>query len=129
MSGVKMGVRTLLIILASIMLSATAQIVLKAGMNSQSGRVALDVDGWLRFGLSTLINPIVIAGLLLYGLGAILWLIVLARLDVTQAYPFVGLGFIFTMVLGYLILAEPVGLQRVLGTLLITTGVILVARS
>ena len=41
-----------------------------------------------------------VAGLALYGLGAMVWLYVLARLPLSAAYPFVGLGFILTMVLG-----------------------------
>jgi hypothetical protein len=38
-------------------------------------------------------NIQVIAGLGLYTLGAILWLLVLARVDVSLAYPFVGLAY------------------------------------
>ena len=117
------------LILASVALSAIAQIVLKWGMSQKAVQVDIAVDGLLRFATNVLINPIVITGLVLYGLGAVLWLAILARLDVTQAYPFVGLGFIFTMILGYLVLGEPVGFQRVIGTLLITAGVVLVAHS
>lgn len=117
------------LILASVALSAIAQIVLKWGMSQKTVQVDMAADGLLRFAANVLINPIVITGLVLYGLGAVLWLAILARLDVTQAYPFVGLGFIFTMILGYLFLGEPVGFQRVMGTLLITAGVVLVAQS
>lgn len=117
------------LILLSVALSAIAQIVLKSAMSSKAVQVDMAADGLLRVAMNVLINPTVITGLTLYGLGAVLWLAVLARLDVTQAYPFVGLGFIFTLILGYLFLNEPVGFQRLIGTLLITAGVVLVARS
>lgn len=124
-----MDLRLFLLILVSVALSAIAQILLKIGISSTSGQNNLAINGWLLAGIKVLINPTVIAGLLLYGFGAILWLAVLARLDVSQAYPFVGLGFIFTMMLGYLVLGEPVGFQRIVGTMLIAAGVVFVARS
>jgi multidrug transporter EmrE-like cation transporter len=67
--------------------------------------------------------------LALYLFGAMLWLLVLAKIDVTQAYPFVGLGFLITMALGMIWLGESVSSARFAGTVLVATGVILVARS
>ena len=79
------------------------------------------------FALAT--SPMVIVGLALYGVGAVLWLFVLGRTQLSLAYPFVGLGFIFTMLAGALVLHEPVGSARVAGTLLIVAGCVIVARS
>lgn len=75
------------------------------------------------------LSPQVVGGLALYALGAIVWLFVLAKVDVSFAYPFVGLGFILTMLLGWWWLNEPVDLTRVVGTLLVASGVFLVSRS
>ena len=46
-------------------------------------------------------NLVVIGGFGLYCLGALVWLVVLARADVSYAYPFLGLGFILTMLVGW----------------------------
>jgi len=54
---------------------------------------------------------------------------VLARAPLSLAYPFVGLGFIFTMLAGALVLGEQVTPVRIAGTLLIAAGCVLVARS
>ena len=59
---------------------------------------------------------------------AAIWLLVLARVEVSFAYPFVGIGFIVTMVLGWWLMGDSIGLQRLAGTLLITAGVVLIAR-
>jgi multidrug transporter EmrE-like cation transporter len=67
--------------------------------------------------------------LLIYFLSAGVWLFVLARVDVSLAYPFVGLGFILTMLLGWLIRGEILSVNRVAGTALIVMGVVLLARS
>lgn len=71
----------------------------------------------------------VLLGLTTFALSACLWLLVLARVDVSLAYPFVGLGFIVTMVLAVLILKEPLSIARIAGTLLIVVGVVVISRS
>ncbi len=115
------------LILLSVTISAAAQIVLKHGMSMPTVQLA----GSHGFGaqlIAAMTNGHVLLGFLLYGAGAVLWLGVLARVDVGQAYPFVGLGFILTMIFGVLILGETINLSRALGTLLVMLGVILVAR-
>ena len=46
------------------------------------------------------LNPGMFGGLALYGLGTVLWLGVLTRAELSQAYPFVGLSFVLTAVFG-----------------------------
>lgn len=113
--------------LISVTISAVAQIVLKYGMSAQATRAALAAGGLeAAFGIAG--NPWIWLGFGLYGFGAILWLGVLAKIDVSQAYPFVGLGFLLTMLFGITVLGEAFSLTRFLGTLLVLAGVILVAR-
>ena len=49
-------------------------------------------------------------------------------MDVSFAYPFVGIGFILTMLMGWLALGDLMSPSRVVGTLLIAAGVVLIAR-
>lgn len=119
-----MSLRLFLLILASVALSALAQLALKTG--TAAAARSRGVGGEL---VSLVQSPFVIAGLALYALGAVLWLFVLARAPLSLAYPFVGLGFIFTMLAGALVLGEQVTPVRIAGTLLIAAGCGLVARS
>ncbi|MET0240386.1 MAG: hypothetical protein ABW184_10875 [Sphingobium sp.] len=109
-----------LMILLSVSMSAAAQLALKIGVGRAAGQTGI---------LAYFFQPLVIGGLALYGLGAILWLSVLARAPLSVAYPFVGLGFILTMFAGMLVLGEHVTPMRMGGTLLIAVGCFLVARS
>ncbi|MBF5095572.1 EamA family transporter [Azospirillum sp. INR13] len=59
----------------------------------------------------------------------VVWLAVLAKVEVTMAYPFVGLGFLVTLALGVLLLGESMSLTRLIGTLLVVLGVVLTAQS
>src|SRR3546814_10668309 len=74
-------------------------------------------------------SDLIILGLGLYGIGALLWLFVLGRAPLSLAYPFVGIGFILTMLAGAFWLNESISVARAAGTLLIAVGCVLVARS
>ena len=120
--------KTLIIAIISIALSVAAQFSLKAGMSGEGVRVVLAQPYSLRTLFDVLTDKYVFGGFLLYGLGAVVWLGVLSKWDVSKAYPLVGLGFVFTVVIGFLV-GELVTIPRVIGVALICAGVFLVGRS
>ncbi|MBI3350388.1 MAG: hypothetical protein HY020_24720 [Burkholderiales bacterium] len=113
---------TVILAILSILISVAAQFSLKAGMSG----VKAEAGAATLFTMFT--NKFVLLGFLLYGLGAVVWLGVLSKWEVSKAYPMVGLGFAMTAVVGMLI-GEQVSLLRMGGVALICTGVVLVARS
>lgn len=119
---------TLVTALLSIALSVAAQFSLKAGMSDAGVREAMAQPSSLGNLLTVLTNKYVLGGFVLYGLGAVIWLGVLSKWDVSKAYPLVGLGFVFTMLVG-LMLGEQVSAVRAGGVALICAGVFVVARS
>ncbi|EZP73550.1 putative permease [Sphingomonas paucimobilis] len=121
-----MTFRLFLLILTSVSLSALAQLALKMGTTAAASARTAGVGGEVG---GLIQSPMVLAGLGLYGVGALLWLFVLGRAPLSLAYPFVGMGFILTMLAGALYLGEGLSAARVGGTLLIAAGCVLVARS
>jgi multidrug transporter EmrE-like cation transporter len=115
------------LILISVSCSALAQISLKHGMSVPSVQAVLGGGRTITITLAVASSPMVWLGLFLYGFSALVWLFVLARIDVSVAYAFVALGFLLTMALGSLLLGEPLTLSKLSGTLLIMLGVWLVA--
>ena len=124
-----MTARLLVLILCSVSLSAAAQILFKFGMRAVYGKAAATGASAPEVLLLAVTNPGVITGFAAYGASAILWLFILGRTDVSVAYPFVGVGFVFTMLAGWLLLAEPLTPGRVFGTLLVCVGVALIGMS
>lgn len=118
-----MSLKGLILILLSVGLSALAQIAMKAGV---SGASVSSASGLMGSYLAMLTSPRVLLGLACYGLGALIWLRVLTMMDVSQAYPFVAVGFVLTMVLGFILLGETPHLTRLLGAGFILVGVWLV---
>ena len=124
-----MTLKMFFLIITCVTLSALAQMVMKMGMSSSYVQSAI-ADGFDLGATWTILSSLyVVLGLAMYVLGAALWLLVLSKVDVSMAYPFVGLGFIMTMFLGWAFLNESVGAVRIVGTLLIVAGVILVSSS
>lgn len=120
--------KTIVIAVISIALSVAAQFSLKAGMSGEGIREALSHPHTYKTLVAVLMNKFVLGGFLLYGLGALVWLGVLSKWDVSKAYPLVGLGFVFTVGIGFL-MGEQVGASRVIGAALICAGVYLVGQS
>lgn len=117
-------VNPLVLILGAVVLGVLGQFLMKNGMN-QVG--AID-----RFGPAALVhmfsNPFVILGFVSYGVSSISYLVALSRLDLSVAYPMVGIGYVLVMLVSWLFLREPVSPLRWLGALLIFAGVWLVGR-
>lgn len=119
---------TFSMILASVVSSSLAQVTLKLGMSSDRVQLAMEAGDGLSLATTVFLNLYVIVGLTLYFLAAVFWLYVLAKLDVSIAYPFVGIGFIVTMFLARFINGDPVTATKIIGTCLVSFGVVLIAR-
>ena len=124
-----MGGAILALALASVALSAAAQLMFKLGMGAPAMQAAIARGAAGPVLGAVLASPWVIGGLALYGVGTVAWLAVLSRAALSQAYPFVGLSFVATAVLGVLVLGEAMPAARVAGIALIVAGVVLVGRS
>lgn len=119
---------TLLLAVASIVVSVVAQFALKAGMSTPAVQVALSQPLVARTAVTVLSSPLVLAGLFAYAFGAVVWLAVLAQWDVSKAYPLVGLGFALAVLAG-VAMGEAVSGLRILGVALIVAGAFLVGRT
>lgn len=116
------------LIIASVLLSSFAQIVLKTGMSNTEVLNALQSENTFVIIKAIITNFFIIGGLSLYFASAAVWLLVLAKVDVSFAYPFVGLGFIVTMLLAFFINGEVLTTTKVIGTLCIAVGIAIIAR-
>jgi multidrug transporter EmrE-like cation transporter len=116
---------SLSLIIISVTLSAVAQIAFKLGVSSQPPAVANSPGSVL----VVLSSPGVLVGLALYGLGTILWLTALRQVELSQAYPFVGIGFALTTIAGAGLFGDVMSAQRLSGICLIFAGIVLIARS
>jgi len=107
-----------------------AQISLKKGVSSAPVQALLERGTAApEFIARAAFAPLVVVGLSLYVFSTLLWLLVLAKADVSYAYPFVSLGFLMISLYAHYSMSEPLGMLKMTGIALIMTGVVCVARS
>lgn len=78
---------------------------------------------------SIVFNPWVFFGLVMMVVSMGSHLLVLSRVELSFAYPFIGLSFVLITAWGYFVLGEQVNVLRVAGVACICLGVVLVAQS
>ena len=88
----------LVLILLDVFLNVTGQLSLKYGM-AKIGNFSLSLSTLPPVFLNAATNVHVLFGLLCYGLGFMVWLIVLSKAEVSYAYPMISLGYVFTAIL------------------------------
>jgi drug/metabolite transporter (DMT)-like permease len=120
----------IVLIVLSVAVAAVAQLTLKAGMNHVNDALASR-----EFGLNgesaraLVVQPLVWAGLVLFGLSALVWLVVLSRASLSFAYPFASITYVLILVFDHFVLDEPVPAARWGGVLAIAIGIFLVSRT
>ena len=120
---------SLVLIFIAVAIGVTGQLSLKMGMNHVGTIDGTSVAHPIETLSSVFRSPMVWVGLALYGLGAVAWLIVLSRLDLSFAYPFLALSYAITPILAWRLLDEPVSGLRWLGIAVIILGVVIVSRT
>jgi drug/metabolite transporter (DMT)-like permease len=115
------------LILLSVVSGVAGQTAIKLGVNQPGAAEA--ADGFLSLIGMIIRSPFVLLGLVLYAAGALAWIAVLSRLDLSLAYPFLALNFVLVTLSSRFLLGETVPGIRWLGILVICGGIFLVARS
>lgn len=111
----------------SVLLNVAAQLGLKLGVT----KIRLLDCNWTNFlpmGLQLISNPVFLIAIFFYMCSLIIWLFVLARVDVSMAYPLVSLGYVINALAAYYLLDENLTFLRLGGIFVILIGVFMVAR-
>lgn len=116
------------LILFTVFSNFLSQIMLKKGM-SQINLGSLNSNNILGALPSILFNGFVVGGLLVMVVSMASHLLVLSKVDISFAYPFLGLSFVLVAMWGYFILSEPMSVYKIAGISFIVFGVALVAKS
>ena len=115
------------LILLSTIAGVAGQTAIKLGVDKPG--VAETATGVFAIVNLILHSPLVLLGLCFYAIGALVWIAVLSRLDLSVAYPFLALNFVLVTLVARFFLGESVPPLRWLGILVIIGGIMLVAKS
>ncbi|MDR2718173.1 MAG: EamA family transporter [Treponema sp.] len=119
--------KTILLIMASVSLNASAQLLMRTGMLN-IGKINF-FSSLLKILPNMLANVFLWLSLCCYGISIVTWMIVLSKVEVSFAYAFSSFGFILVTIMGAIFLKEQISTLRIIGIIIICIGVILVSRS
>ena len=101
-----------------VILNSVAQLLLKQGASAGGGMVVAGLP----------INARLVFGVILFGLSFLVWIFILAKENLSFAFPFaVGLGYSTVAALSVFVLKEPLSGSQMTGISLVLVGLILVA--
>jgi len=119
---------TFSLVLAGVLLNATAQLLLKAGTN-RVGEFAFTLANVLPIGTRFALSPYIAGGLACYVVSVGVWILALSRVPVSVAYPMLSIGYIVNALAAWWLFGESLTAQKMVGIAFIIAGVFLVARS
>ena len=117
------------IIIAVAATAATAHILLKIGMNEvgEINAETIKTPGKLIGQMIT--TPAILAAIPVYAISNVGWLIVLSRLNLSVAYPFLASLYVILPILSMIFLSETLSVQHWTGIVVIGIGVGIVLRA
>jgi drug/metabolite transporter (DMT)-like permease len=118
----------LVLILISGLLGVAGQVMLKQALLA-GGPLPLGLDTAPGLVWQLASNPLVVVGLAVYVSGTFFWLIALSRVDLSYAYPFASLNYVFVLAASWVLLGEQPTPMRLLGVVGICGGVWLLSRT
>ena len=117
-------------VLPVLIFSYVAQVLFKIGVRSL-GTIELS-QVWnspIKFLLTLVTTWQIMLGFVLAGIGALIYLYALSKNDFSVIFPVLGaLGFIILPIIGRFVLHENVSIGRIVGTVIIAIGMVIVAR-
>lgn len=134
--------KPVLLIVCTIPLGVIGQILLKAGMNLEINKERVQKIGQafhhikeklptslgqaLLNACTLCLSSKVLAGLLVYVLSTVLWLVLLTKVPISFLYPLLSFGYVLVLLIGWLGFGEKVSFVRWYGVLVICLGIVFI---
>lgn len=114
---------TLMVIMA-VALNVAGQVLLKWRISTKEGLADSFTDKWA-FISELLIDPYIIGAFACVFGASVLWIFSLSKVELSWAYPFMGLSFVMILGLSVWLFGESIDIYKVVGVLMISSGVVI----
>ena len=112
-----------LYILATIAFTVYGQLILKWRIATM-GPLPTNVVGKVSFLVSLLFDPLIASGFAAAFVASFAWIAAMTKFELSHAYPFMSMNFVFVLLLSGWLLNEPITFQKVFGVALIVLGTV-----
>lgn len=120
---------SLAFLVVSVVFAIGGQLALKSAMNNIGRIGSAEVQAAGETIGRAIREPRLWLGLSLFGVSSLFWMVVLSRIPLSVAYPFVGISYILIVLLSSVILHEHVPGLRWVGVLVVAAGITIIGFS
>ena len=121
------GITGFAYVLGSVLCTVYGQIIVKWQV-SKAGALPASLAERIPFLLGLIFNPWILSGILAGFFALVCWLAAMTKFELSYAYPFMSLAFVFVLVLSAVLFHEPLTVAKILGVLLIIAGIVVGSR-
>ena len=114
-------------VLGSVLFTVYGQIIVKWQV-SKAGALPASLSQRIPFLLGLIFNPWIMSGILAGFFALLCWLAAMTKFELSYAYPFMSLAFVFVLILSAVLFNEPLTVAKILGVLLIIAGIVVGSR-
>jgi len=116
-------------IFLSIFFAVSSQLIIKWKMSAFSiEHIGNSMIDKFMFAFSMLFNPYIMLSIIFTLLSGLSWMIAMTKFDISYAYPYTALGFVFILFFSWVLFHEPLTSHKIIGVVLIVSGIILSSR-
>jgi uncharacterized membrane protein len=105
----------------------SGHLMIKAGLNALTGAASANLTLVGRI-VHVLMQPEVVGGLLVYGIGTVCWMIAVSQKDISFLFPLSSVNYVLVVGASALLFGEVISTKRAAGVALIVIGMILLNR-
>lgn len=117
-----------LAIAVTVLLTVYGQLILRWQI-SAAGQPPTDGMGKIQFLADLLLQPWVLSSICATFVAGLAWMLALTRFELSYAYPWMGVNYLLVLFLGIALFGEQMSWGKIVGTLLIVVGLIILAKS
>lgn len=114
---------TVMVVLA-VALNVAGQVLLKWRIMNKDG-LADSFDNKWAFISDLIVDPYIIGAFACVFGASILWIFCLSKVDLSLAYPFMGLSFVMILGLSAWLFGEALDVYKIVGVIMISSGVVI----
>lgn len=111
-------------VLSSVLCSSTAHVLLKKGASTLLPGSTAPAKI-----IQAISNYWLVGGAALHGLALVLWVVALAKMPLSVAYPFIALSYVFVSAAAWYFFNEPLSATKLAGMGLVVLGVLVISSS
>lgn len=115
-------------IFLTVAFAVSSQLIIKWQMSKYSLEHYNGIYEKFIFAFSMLLNPFIVLSIILTLFSGLSWIIAMTKFDISYAYPYTSLGFVFILFFSSFVFNETITIYKLLGVLCIVVGIIFIGK-